>query len=268
MLVLLALLWCVYLSDCFVRLQRDSWMFRPGMRKPFRGVSEPDLQLAGGSLEIAWTPLLPWQLAFAVSGAETSLTPARRRLDGMQRHVRWMKIASGVLFVWVMGVLSLLVLSDRLLSVLLPWTIVAALSHAGAFTVFLFGYKRTHGRRPPFETWLTLALSPVSLMRAPVVTSLAALGECHPLTAAALLCPDEEFLRIARLWHFDAAELRSKIERLARDRGLADRLDAPPESYEAGVSHYCPRCHNTYRAAARECTDCSDVSLRPLGNAA
>ena len=264
MLVLLALLWCVYLSDCFVRLSRDSWMFRAGARKPFLGSSEPDLQLVGGSFEICWTPFLPWQTAYAVAGDELGLNAARRRFDAVQRHCRWLKIASGVLFVWVMGIVTVLILTDRLLSVLLPWAVVGAIAHVTTFGLFLMAYKRTHGVRPPLETWLTLVLSPVSLMRAPVVTCFGAVRDLHPVVAAGVLCADEEFLRIARLWHFDAPPLRSKIDQIARSRDLERHLAAAPDSWEPDVSHYCPRCHGTYRAAANRCTDCEDVALKPL----
>ena len=267
MLVLLALLWCVYLSDCFVRLPRHSWIFRGGAGRPFRGRGEPDLQLAGGSVEIAWTPLLPWQLAYTVSGADASVNAARRRVETVTQHLRWLKIASGTLFVWVMGVLSVLVLTDRLLSVLLPWAIVGVAAHAGAFVLFLRAYTRIHGERPALETWLTLALSPVSLMRAPVVASLAALRDVHPAAAAAALCDEQEFLRIGRLWYFDAPDMRTKLEQLARSRDLGGQIVAPPARNEPGVSHYCPRCHNTYKPAARQCSECAEMALMPLEGA-
>ena len=264
MFVLIALLWCVYLSDCFVRLTRDAWMFRAGAWKPVRGFSEPDLQLPGGSLELAWTPLLPWQHAFTCSGDDLSLGAARKKFDSVRRHARWSRVASGVLFVWVMGVLSALVLADRFLPVMLPWTIAAVSSHVAAFVIFLRSYRRLYGARPPLETWLTLALSPVSLMRAPAIISVPAAAGVHPVAAAGVLCDDAEFLRIARLWYFDVPGMRERIEQIARSRNLEGRLLSGPDTCEPGVSHYCPRCHGTYRAAASRCTDCDEVPLEPL----
>jgi hypothetical protein len=264
MIVLLALLWCVYLTDCFVRLPTDTWMFRAGALKRFGGFPRPALQLAGGSVDLAWTPVLPWRPAFLVGGADLAVDTARRRLDAVHRHARWSRVASGFLFAWVMGVLSVLIVQDWFPAVVWPWTIVAGVAHVGAFALFLTSYKRIHGSRPPLETWLTLALSPVSLMRAPVVTSLRAAAGLHPIAIAGAACGDEEFLTIARTWYFDEPDVRPALEQIVRARNLDGRFLAAPASCEPGVSHYCPRCHGTYRAAATQCSDCEDVALKPL----
>jgi hypothetical protein len=269
MLGLLALLWCLYLSDCFVRQRPGLWTFRAGLLRPVRGFTEADLSLFGESVELAWTPLIPWQRAFAFSGEDRSghslnVGAAERRLDAVRIHTRWLKVASGLLFVWVMLLLTLLIVSDWLLPVLMPWAAVAVALCIATFVIFLRAYRRTHGRRPSFEVWLTLALSPISLMRSPFVVLLSAASSIHPVAAAGALCQDDEFLRIARLWHFDNPELRVKIEETARTRGLHLRLTACPKDWEAGVTQFCPRCHATYRAGVSECVDCARVELRAL----
>ena len=267
MIGLLAVLWAVYLSDCFGRQRADQWTFRRGAFKPVRGFAEPDILLGGGSVGFVWTPLLPWHTVFCFSGRELGLAAARRRFDQIRQHSRRLNIASLALFAWLMGGVSVLVLTDRLLSVLIPWAAVCVLFSSVTFALFISAYTRTHRTRPPLETWLTLALSPISLIRAPIVVAFSAARDVHPVTAAAVLCRDEEFLRIARLWYFDHPELRAKIVELAGSRRLQALLTAGPETWEPGVSLFCPRCHSTFKRGVSECSDCGDMRLEPLGAA-
>jgi hypothetical protein len=264
MFALVALLWCVHVWDGFVRLPRGCWTLRAGALKPVRGFAGPDLQLVGERLELAWTPALPWLRAYCVSGSDLRLHVSRRRLEAIDLHTRWLNVAAGVLFAWVMGVFALLVLTDRLSSLFLVWVVPAILVWITTFALFVIAYRRVHGVRPPVEVWLTVALSPISLMRAPAVVRFFAARDLHPVAAAAVLCDDAEFVRIARLFYFDFADLRLKIENIARTRDLGDRLRAAPAEHEPGVSHFCPRCHSTYRAAATRCEDCEGVPLQPL----
>jgi hypothetical protein len=269
MLALLAVLWCVYLSDCFVRRRPGLWTFRAGLRRPVRGFTEADLTFFGESLALAWTPMVPWQRAFAFSGEtpsgnSLSIRAAERRLDAVRLHTRWLRVASGALFIWVMLLLPLLIVNEWLLPVLMPWAAVAAGLSIAAFVTFLRAYRRIHNRRPPLEVWLTLALSPIALMRSPFVVLFSAASDIHPVAAAGALCQDDEFLRIARLFHFDNPGLRAEIEQSARIRGLHPRLTAGPAYREAGVTRFCPRCHGTYREGAGTCADCADVELKPL----
>jgi hypothetical protein len=156
------------------------------------------------------------------------------------------------------------VLTDRFLLVVLEWVVVAAATWVCALRLFFIAYRRTHQCRPPFETWLTMALSPISLMRARTVVSFAAASAVHPLAAGAALCGDREFLRIARLWWFDDVACRPQLEQIARDRGLHERLIAAPDSWEPGAAQFCPRCHETYTSGASCCSDCDQVELEPL----
>lgn len=224
MIVLLTLLWCVYVSDCFARRQPQQWTFRAGIGRQVRGCAEADLTLLGESLQLVWTPFLPWQTAFHFSADEPGahrlrLAAAERRIAALRRQTRWLDLASAALFVWVMGVLTILVATDWLLPVLMPWAIVCLALCAATFVFFLGAYRRAHGAPPPFETWLTLALSPLSLIRAPLVVRFSAAADVHPIAAAAVLCSDDEFLRIARLWHFDHPELQDAVEEIAGGGG-------------------------------------------------
>jgi len=263
-LLLIALLWCIYLWDCFVRLPPGSWSLRAGARKPVRAFPEPDLQLFGGSLGLTWTPVLPWLRAYSFHGDDLRLSVAERRLRLIEGHTRWLNIAAGVLFVWIMGVFTVLILTARLESVMLAWAIPAAGAWIVTFTLFVRSYRRVHEAAPPVELWLPLALSPISLMRAPTVVRFPAARDLHPVAAAAVLCDAAEFVRIARLCYFDNVDQRSRIQQIARSRQLADRLTAAPDEYEPGVSRFCPRCHSTYTSAATRCSDCEDIPLKRL----
>jgi hypothetical protein len=199
-----------------------------------------------------------------VSGQELDLDLARRRLREIDEGGRWLAIACGVLCAWVIGALTVLVLTERLLSLVVPWALVAALAWLLAFSSFLAAFRRIHGRRPPVEIWIALALSPVALMRAASVVSISAARTVHPLAAAAILCDDREFLRVARLWYFDVPDLRPAIERIADARSGQRSLTSPPSAWDPGSSRFCPRCHSTYTAAAAHCADCIHVDLLPL----
>lgn len=268
MTVLVALLWCVYLSDCFVRQQQGHWTIRADLRGRFRASGAADLQLLGNTIGLVWTPLLPWHAAYSAAGPEMSVKAARRRLAAIARDSRWSIVASGALFVWVMVVLPLLVLADVFLPVAFPWITTGVTVWIAALAQFFTSYRRVHDRRPPFEAWLTMTLSPISLMRAPCAIGFPAALPLHPVTAAAVLCEDAEFLRVARLWWFDDAEVRPALERIARDRGLLERLTAAPEAWDAGAARFCPRCHETYTSAASRCSDCDGMDLEPLPGAA
>jgi hypothetical protein len=264
MLPLVAVLWCVYLSDCFARHLQGGWTIR-GRTGRMRGVRGPDFQLFGGRVELAWTPVLPWHLAFAVGGADCSVKAARVRLDEVHRDLRWLRVASAVLFAWLMIVFPLLVVTETLLPVIRVWLAIAIGAWAIALPLFIRSYRKVHGRPPAFETWLTVALSPISLMRAPSAVTLSAASRLHPVAAAAVLCDDDELSRIARLVHYDCVGDRAQIEAAMRQRRVLDRLTAGPASWEPGVSQFCPRCHSTYTSAAMGCGDCDGVTLRSLG---
>jgi hypothetical protein len=266
MIALVVLLWCVYLSDCFVRQQQGHWTIRAGVRRRFRAIDGPDLQLLGNRFGFAWTPLLPWRAAYSVSGSDLAVKAVQQRFAAIARHTRWSIVASACLFAWVMVVLPLLVVADVFAPVALPWIVAGVAAWIFGLTQFFVAYRRTYDSRPPLETWLTMTLSPVSLMRAPIAVAFEAAVTCHPVAAAAALCDDGEFLRIARLWWFDDEEGRSKVEQIARERGLLARLSAAPEAWEAGAAKFCPRCHETYTAGAHHCSDCDEVELEPLAS--
>ena len=261
MLVLLALLWCIYLSECLVRQRPGEWVLSARAIGGWRAIAEPDLQLLGGRFGLCWTTIFPWRLAFTLTGGELDTRKARAAIANVQQSTYWLRLSSAALFVWLLGGLTLLVLTDRLLSVLLPYAVVAALLWVLTFAMFVRAFRRVHRQGPAAEVWVTAALSPVALIRVPHIVSLTAIKDLHPVAAAAILAEDAEFLRLARLWHFDAPQLRPAIERAARGRALHEQLTAPPVC-EPGLTRFCPRCHETYTVAAERCADCEEVQLQ------
>lgn len=267
MLVLLTLLWCIYVSECLVRQRPGEWLFRARAFGPRRASADPDAQLLGGRIGLSWTGLAPSAPAFLVKGDQLDLAQARARYEEVRAASRWLRVATSALFVWIMGGLTVLILTGRLLQALIPYAIAGAVLWLAAFSAFVVAFRRLHGRGPALEAWLTVALSPVSLMRAHHTVCVSTLDTLHPLAAAALLLDDPEFVAVARLWHFDHGDLRRQIESIARTRKLEEQLSAPPTMWEAGVARYCPRCHETYTAAAECCADCVEVRLQLLPNA-
>jgi hypothetical protein len=263
MIGLLALLWCIYLSECLVRQRPGELVLSARAIKGWRAIAEPEIQLLGGTVGFSWTAVLPWRLAFTLSGDELDIRTARDLVGGVKESTRWLRIASGTLFLWVLGGLTVLVITDRLLSVLLPYTVVALLLWALTLVAFFRAFRRVQGHRPPLEIWVTAALSPIALIRAPHIVCLSAIKILHPVAASAILADDAEFLRVGRLWHFDAPALRPAIERAARTRALQNQLTAPPATPEH-AARFCPRCHETYTAAAERCADCTEVPLQLL----
>jgi len=268
MIALLGILWVLYLAECFVSWHPGDWIFRPGPTGGMRGADAPDITFLDGRFGFAWTSLLPGATSHIASGGSLDRRRTRLRLGRMRTDTAWLRILSTGLFVLVMAVFPALVVTERLLSSLLAFVSVLVLAWAGTLGALFAAHRRVHGSGPKIETWLVLALSPLSLIRAPHVVSMRALDDIHPVAAADALCENEEFLRIARLWHFDCPELRPAIRRLATRRGLLQHLTAPPSNTEPGVSRFCERCHATFREGATNCADCEDVTLTPLPSAA
>jgi hypothetical protein len=86
-------------------------------------------------------------------------------------------------------------------------------------------------RGVPWELMLTVGLSPLSLIRARVTVLQRALHRLHPMTAGGLLCDDDEFVWVARLWWYDASDLCHLCRVLSR---LSAGAAVAPESRRSG----------------------------------
>lgn len=264
MWTLVSILWIVYLSECVVRWRPGDWIFRAAASGPIAATGEADITFLDGRLAFAWTTLLPWRPGYVFSGDVFDEPGLRLRLNTLDEQLTLLRHFASGLFAVVLVALPALVLADRLSSWSLVFAAAFLLAWAGTFVCFFVTHRRVHGSRPVFETWVVMAVSPLSLIRAPHAIAFASSPRIHPVAAAAAVCGDEEFLRVARLWHFDAPEMRSAIESLARTRGVHDRLLAPPAATEPGVTRFCRRCHATFRDGASACADCEGVELTAL----
>jgi hypothetical protein len=274
MSMLLIVLWCVYLTDCIAKVERRAssssdqgeWWFRGSSPGSMRATSTPDAEFLNGRFACVWLPLLPWHAAFAAAeaGTDLDLDRARTHLKTLQRHTHHLLWAVCTLFVLLLVILPLLVATDRFPGTLWAWGPLTVISWAAALITFIRAHRHVHARGVPMELMLTVGLSPLSLIRARVVVLQRALHTLHPLTAAGLLCDDHEFLRVARLWWYDAPDQRDAIKRIARTRSLDARLTEPPTASEPHLTKYCPRCQATYATFAEQCRDCPQVPLSSL----
>jgi hypothetical protein len=272
--MLLIVLWCVYLTDCIASVDRKAppsqreWWFRGSKPGRMRATSSPDAEFLDGKFACVWLPLWPWQTAFAAAGADLEhdldLDRARTQLDALRQRTRHLLWAVCALFALLLVVLPLLVMTDRFLGLLHVWSPVTAIVWIAAIIIFIRTWRRVHARGVPLELMLTVGLSPLSLIRARTVILQRALHGLHPMIAAGLLCDDDEFVRVARLWWYDAPDRREAIARIARTRSLEARLTELPEPGEPHLTKYCPRCQATYAAFAEQCHDCPQVPLSPL----
>jgi hypothetical protein len=272
MSVLLIVLWCVYLTDCVARVTRPEpphikeWWFRGGRPGRMRATSNPDAEFLDGRFACVWLPSWPWRIAFAAAGDDLDLDRARTRLDALRRHTRHLLWAVSTLFLLLLVVLPLLVMSDRFLGSLHVWLPLTLIAWVATLITFVQAHRRVHARGVPLELMLTVGLSPLSLIRGRVAVLQHALHGLHPLAAAGLLCDDDEFVRVARLWWYDAPDRREAIGRIARTRSLEARLTETPAPDEPHLTKYCPRCQATYADFAGDCRDCPQVPLSRLSN--
>jgi hypothetical protein len=215
-----------------------------------RASAGPDLELTGG-FALMRLPIAPWQAAFSVDGSDRDPAMTASRVDAVFAEARPLALASTAL-----AVVLLFGLPGIRVGWITPkvWLIAAVAAWLTTILVFVRTWRRVHGRRVPLETWVATLASPVSASRSVHALCWRALAPLHPMAAAAALCDDTEFLRVARLWRFDHPADEAAAT-LARRRGLADRLAAPP-SDEAGLPRFCPRCGSGYAAFADACRDC------------
>ena len=267
-MVLIAVLWAVYVSECFVRWKPGDWVFRRAFRGAATATDRPDVTFLNERFAFVFTSWWPGDIALRCAGDDLNVTAWDARVGALRRETRWLRASASTLFTLLLVVFPLLVVTERLL----PWVIwlaAATLVVWGSTLVSFFRtYRRVHGGPLPLELALTNTLSPVSLAVGPTTISIDDLRGAHPVAVAYALCNDDEFLRVARAWHVDSETDRARIEGLAHARGVAARLLAPPVEVEPGASRYCRRCHATYKDGAKCCADCTNVVLTPLKIAA
>jgi hypothetical protein len=245
----IVVVWAVYLIDLFVAAVPGAWTFR-GRRGAMQASAGADLQLTGG-FALMRLPLAPWDAAFACGGSEAEPAASASRVDAAFAGGRALAVAST-------GLAALLLLGLPAIRAgwLTPkiWLIAAVAAWLATIVVFVRAWRQVHGGRVPLETWIGTLASPVGASRSVYALYWRSLAPLHPIAAAAAVCDDAEFLRVARLWRFDHPDDEAPLA-FARRRRLADRLTAPP-SDEASLPRFCPRCGSGYAAFAEACRDC------------
>lgn len=158
---------------------------------------------------------------------------------------------------------------------------------AGLFALtFLcsFLYARAHREldpnlgSAPFQHIATVALVPMTAIRAVDLLTKELGSGLHPLAAAQALLPREAFIGYARRFHFDAMHRdpaakavpspwfdesrRQAIESFLAANGAApDELLLAPVKTDDTSKTYCPRCHAQFTVAEGTCRDCGGIAL-------
>jgi hypothetical protein len=155
-------------------------------------------------------------------------------------------------------------------------------------------FRRAHKQLHPEEgdtRWtalMTIMLSPVAAIRANDVVLRDLFASFHPLATARVLCPPDEFRRVAAQTLRDITfpipattsgeedpgaqceswfreRLSAAIRRFLIAAELqAEALLAPPAPSSPHSVSYCPRCCQQYALPRGACADCGGVPLLPL----
>jgi hypothetical protein len=193
-------------------------------------VSVSDLTFLDGRLAFVWTPLLPWRTAHVFAGS--SVEGPGVLFERVREQRAPLRTFSTGRFAVVMVAFPALVLTERF-SPSVPMLVLAfAVAWAGTLVTYFVAHRRVHGAVPRLESWLVLALSPVSLIRAAHTISFDGLEAHTPCVAPETLCGDEEFLRIARLWLFDSLDDEAAARGTCAVARAAGRSGTPGQRLE------------------------------------
>jgi len=123
-----------------------------------------------------------------------------------------------------------------------------------------------------FKATLTIALSPISAIRACDTLGRDLVANYHPVAVAATICSDAEFGALAgeqlRQGKFSAfasqwyqKKLEGLIEQVILQKGLQPERLLAPSAQMSGCIVYCPRCFAQYVAERSTCADCGYEGL-------
>jgi hypothetical protein len=258
---LIALVWAIYVVDSFVRLPAGAWIFRGTAIGRLRGTATPDLPLGDGRLALALLPLWPFGRAFVVSGGSFDTDALRRKLDEYLQATDHLSVAATGLAAALLLAFPLLAITGRLSAVAPSWAVMTVLLWIATLALYFRAHWQLHGEAPSSDTWLPLVVSPLSLVRAPIVLGAQVFAQAHPAAAAALWSPPDECRRVWRLLAYDEPQLRSAVEALGKAGGHDPSLQPLREPDDVDSLRYCPRCGGLYREQALVCGDCGGVRL-------
>jgi len=201
-------------------------------------------------------------------------TGVANRLSEYRLHSGFLRTTTFLVFVSVFGITPLEI---RIFGLGRVWPFLAAylvLTLACTSWGFLRAQKaiypgQTEGR---WQHALTLALSPLSAMRANDILLRDLFCSFHPLAVARMIMTHREFQVEAEreLRHLtysgrstsSGEELQLAIEAFLRDSGLKpNELLKPPPRESANSYAYCPLCLSQFVIDQGECPDCPGVRL-------
>jgi hypothetical protein len=224
------------------------------------------------------------QSAFEAAQVKQRLTDLGARL----RPVRW---TANVLFVGLFLIGPAVVLR---FGIVLTWIhlLAGTLALTGTLAVlFHRAHRALHPRAEDerFAQGLMILLFPPAAIRAGDMLSRPLLECFHPLTLASILCPAQEFQRLARRWLLDLqhpalpvdtaqdiaitrTESTSRQAALTAAMGLLRaagldpaQLTRPPAPADESCRAYCPRCQAQFTKLDACCADCGGMPVRAFG---
>lgn len=213
-----------------------------------------------------------------------------KRWDQTRRLVKPIRRLANALFVFLFVLAPLLIWR---LGLALSWPgLVIALAALTISTAIYF--RRAHRTLFPklsddrFTFTLTVALAPMTTMRAHDLLTRPCCETFHPLAVAKVFLGAKEFDAFARRVLLDLrhpplpispggsaeietteahgrAALRAEVERMLRRAGSdLEKLCAAPAPTDEACCAYCPRCEAQFTSASAECADCGGLAVVPL----
>lgn len=262
MLWLVAVLWIVYLTECGIRQRPGTVLFRGPRVGSLRPVVPPDIDLFEGRVGLWWTTILPWDIVVVAPDVGSSTKSTRTAIETAISRLRMLRLAAGALFLLLLVVLPVLVVFDRLSAYLLWWASPLVMVWLTTLAAYFRAHREIRGSTPPLEDALTVVLSPMAAIRAPLQLLLHVPADHSAIAVAATVCSNERLLDFLRQVYFDDEQRRGEVEKVLAERGLRARFWEPPAGSRAGEQLFCPRCGTIYADGVTHCVDCRHVELR------
>jgi hypothetical protein len=202
-----------------------------------------------------------------------STQSAARHVKVFHRRSFWLRLVSNMqfFFLFLFLPLAITVFAPRVLWVAIIAVVLTSITIAMEFWIL---HKELLGKAADtrFKSILTIALSPISAIRACDVIGRDLLGNYHPVAVASAICQPEHFETLAgeqlRAIKFGGSssqwyqkKMQGFIEQIVRQKGLQPEQLLIPPVQASGCIVYCPRCFAQYVTERTECADCGYEKL-------
>jgi hypothetical protein len=197
-----------------------------------------------------------------------------RYLKVFRRRSLWLKIATNLQFFFLFFLLPVAIgtFVPRILWLAIFMVVATSISIAVEFWS-LHRELLTKSKDTRFKATLTIALSPISAIRACDALCRDLVVNYHPVAVAGAICSDAEFetlageqLRRSKFSVFASQwyhkKLEDLIEQVIRQKGLQPDQLLVPAIQTSGCILYCPRCLAQYLTKRAECADCGYEALK------